>query len=197
MGQPGHDVRLDPKHMRRGQRPDVLGDFVALDEPDTGLDGPAGEVLGQIGPHRGVGEEAGGGDPLLHLPPYVGAVPRRVPRTQPDQDGRHRSLAVEVTDTRRPDVDRQARLGEGVAVAQIVQLLDPVPGHRRPVRGDHLVRTCVLPRPPIPRTAHRRPRLLARVRQTPLRLVAVDVAPDLRRPGTELPHIGRQLLNLA
>jgi hypothetical protein len=87
-------------------------------------------------------------------------------------------------------------VGDRVAVAQVVELLVPVRNDLRAVGRHDLVGPGVLPCAPVPRLPDGRSRLLAGVRPTPLSLVAVDVAADLRGPLAELPHVGRQLRDL-
>ena len=80
-----------------------------------------------------------------------------------------------------------------VAVAEGVQLLVPPLDQGGAVGRDDLVRACLGPGPTVPRPPQPWPGLGAGVRSAPLGLVAVEVAADLRGPGAEPAHEGRQL----
>ena len=86
--------------------------------------------------------------------------------------------------------------GGRVAVAQGAQLVVPPRDQVGAVGGDDLVRPRLGPRPPIPRLAQPRPRLLAGMLAPPLGFVPVDVAVDLTGPSAERPDVRRELLDL-
>lgn len=74
----------------------------------------------------------------------------------------------------------------------LLTLVPPLP----PVAGDHLVGPSLGPCPPVPRLSELGARLLARMLGSPLGLVAVDVASDLRASGAERTGVRRQLADL-
>jgi hypothetical protein len=92
--EPGDDVGLDGQHLGRGQCSDVFGHVVALQKRPTGAQHSARKVLGQVDPDRGVGHQAGAGDPLLDLAPDVGSVLRRPSGPQAGEHDVDRLLAI-------------------------------------------------------------------------------------------------------
>ena len=177
----------------------MLGNTRLVQQRHARVDRTGGEVLGQLGAHGRVDDDPGRGDRLLGLTADVGGIPRRSSGAEPNQDGLHRGVAVELTHPGCAEDHRQARLariGGGVAVAEVAKLLVPGRHELGAILGCDLVGAGVLPGPPVPRPAHRRAGFLARVRGAPFGLVPVDVAADLRGPLTERTHEGRQLGDL-
>ena len=118
---PGDEVSLSAEDLRRGQRPDVLGHIGSGEQPGAPLSGSGGDVLGELGPHRLVGEETGLGGEDLDLPADVGGVPRRPLRPQDRDHQLGRGVAV---DPPRPRPRHRHRLGR-VGVADLAQLVVP------------------------------------------------------------------------
>ena len=151
-----------------------------------------GDVLGELGSYGGVGDDPGAGEQLLDLSADVRRVPPRSARCEPGQDLGGGGVTVE-----RADRGSTYRDAAGlVAVAEVVEFGDPAAGQLGPIAGHHLVRAAVSPGPRVPDVPQPGVRFLARVLGTPCRLVALDVAGDLRRTGAEPPDEWRQLRDL-
>ena len=75
VGEPGGQLSLDVEHLAAGQRPDVLGHAVPVQQRNTAGQGAGGEVFGELDPHSGIGDDPGGGDQLLDFAADVGGVP--------------------------------------------------------------------------------------------------------------------------
>ncbi|HEX5089625.1 MAG TPA: hypothetical protein VFV89_17590 [Nocardioides sp.] len=73
--EPGGELLLDIEDAPGGEGADVFGNVVAAQQRHAGGDDAVGEVLGQLGPGRGVGDHAEGGDLEFDLTADVGGVP--------------------------------------------------------------------------------------------------------------------------
>ena len=120
---------------------------VPVEQRHAPFQGPGGEVLGQLGPHAGVDDHAGGGEQLFHLAADVGGVPRRPGGRQPGQHALDRPVPVQPAHGRRGQVD----FLPGVAVAQGRQLGYPAGGQIGARLWGDLVRAALGPRPGTPR----------------------------------------------
>ena len=119
---------------------------VAVQQRGAGGDGAGGEVLSQLDPDRGLGDQTGSCDPLLHLAADVGGVPRRPLPTQPREHQLDSGIAVELPDTRG---DHGAFLA-WVAEPEPPELVVPRRDHGGPIIRHDLVGPCLRPRAPIP-----------------------------------------------
>ncbi len=148
-----------------------------------------GKVLGQLGAHGGVGDDAVGGDQSLDLAANVRGIPRRAAGGQPGQDPIGRAVPMQRADRSRGHGDRPAR----VAVAQAGQLRPPAVLQVHARLRDHLVRAAVGPRPRLPRPPQGGAGVFAGMRPGPLPFVSVDVPRDLRRPDADGAHVVGEL----
>jgi len=173
-GEPAGQVRLDGDRLRRGPRPDVPG-HVPRQQRHRGGGGAGGDVLGQLGPHAGLGDHPGAGEQQLDLPAQVGLVPCRTGRGQPGQHLSRRLVPLDPPHRQGNELDRPG----GGLVAEPGQLVDP------PLVRDlgrlqvSLARPVLGPGAGVPRPAQPRPRLAGGVARPPVSLVAVDLAGDL------------------
>ena len=179
------EVGLDVEHRAaRSARGRARARRVAVEQRHAPADGAGGQVLGQLAPHRGVGDQtSAAGDQLLDLAADVGGVPGRPARPEPRRHLVDRPRRGPCRP--RPASPRGAGLGR-VAVAELVQLVDPPLAQFRAVAS---ARPCPGRASAQARASHARrnagPGSSPGLRGAPLGLVAVDVAADLRGPGAE------------
>ena len=144
VGEPDDQVGLDRQHLAGGQCSDVLGHARSGQQGPRRPGCPGSEVLGQLDPHRRLGDQPGGGDPRSTSPRMSAAfhADRRAPsRASTISTAWSRSSAPGVGPV--PTGSR----GAGSLVAQGVQFLVPaVPTSSAPLAG----RPCRVGRPPTP-----------------------------------------------
>jgi hypothetical protein len=159
----------------------VLGYPVTLQQRDAPGHGAGGEVLGQLAAHCGLGHHTLRGEKPFGFAADVGGVPRRAAGGQPGQHPVQGAVAVECADRGGAQLDRSV----GVVVAEGGQFGPPPQGEVGAGAGGDLVRAAVGPCPGVPGPPQCRPGGFSGVRGRPVAFVAVQIAPDLRRPGTE------------
>lgn len=124
--QAGDDVGLDGEDVTRGERADVVGYVVALQERARRCDRASGEVLPQFASYGAVDDHTDVGDDPFALSAEVGGVPAGASGSEPRQREFGHGVAVDPGDRRRGR-DWRARVSKwhrGIE-AEAVQLVDP------------------------------------------------------------------------
>jgi hypothetical protein len=117
----GDQVELHRQHVRRTQRPDMLGSIVTVHQRDADGDRPRGQILGELTSYGATADHVAGRNELLDLAANVGRVPRGVLGAEPVDGALGQSVPIQGADRSRV----RAGAPRGQAEAELDEFVDP------------------------------------------------------------------------